>query len=36
MYADDGIFYSDKAFSHTDVIGHFAKLGLEIALNKSG
>lgn len=36
MYADDGLFYSDKPFSPRKVAEHFREMGLCIAPEKSG
>jgi hypothetical protein len=36
MYADDGLFYSDKPFTAEDVADHFQSLGVNVAPEKSG
>jgi hypothetical protein len=36
MYADDGLFYSDAPFTEQDVVDHFAGIGIEVSLEKSG
>lgn len=36
MYADDGLFYSNKKFTEEDVVGWFEDLGLPLSMDKSG
>jgi hypothetical protein len=36
MYADDGIFYSNKKFSSDRVLDYFNTVGLGISPEKSG
>lgn len=36
MYADDGLFYSDRSFTEEDVISWFGSLEIPVALEKSG